>query len=118
MSDFEFVEGYENVVSIEDNNIQVVNHPQRTFTTNELFNALESHWVGHAFPKDQKDAWLYEGVKCRLLKPGEGWVTGRFRLVAGIEFCPDSPEQNEALPSEKLEELESDNSSHEETNEL
>lgn len=37
------------------------------------------------------EAWAGEGVKCEVLRPGEGWRKGKVRLR--MEFVPDEPDE-------------------------
>ncbi|MGB7414295.1 MAG: KGK domain-containing protein, partial [Thermosynechococcaceae cyanobacterium] len=59
-----------------------------TFKVDELSQALQSRWARN---EDEKLA-TSEGLDCQVLRPnGEGWQTGKFRIV--VEFCPDLLEE-------------------------
>ncbi|WP_110984902.1 KGK domain-containing protein [Acaryochloris thomasi] len=59
-----------------------------TFKAKELLIDLKDGWAR----SNQEKLVFSEGFSCHVLRPnGEGWQTGKFRVV--IEFCPDSPEE-------------------------
>lgn len=37
------------------------------------------------------EAWISEGIKCEILRPGEGWQKGKVRLQ--VQFIPDEPNE-------------------------
>ncbi|MBD2292633.1 KGK domain protein [Anabaena sphaerica FACHB-251] len=39
--------------------------------------------------------WMIKGVDCQILKPGENWQKGKFRMKISLEFCSDEPEIEE-----------------------
>lgn len=38
-----------------------------------------------------------EGVKCKMLRPGREWQTGKLRARIILEFCPDESTPNSPL---------------------
>lgn len=52
----------------------------------ELMNSkIFSSWDG-------SEKWFTTGINSQMLKPGEKWQDGRFRLRIVAEFVPDEPE--------------------------
>lgn len=69
----------------------------------ELGKAL-SNRGGVPTLKEDKLLWFKSGVNCEILKPNtKGWQKGKIKLKITVEFCPDQPEVEETLASDKFE---------------
>jgi len=57
-----------------------------TFIVSDLISNLKSI-LAYGLSQDEREAFFAEGVKCRLLKPGNDWQEGKLQI--SIHFIPD-----------------------------
>jgi hypothetical protein len=46
------------------------------------------------------EEWVSEGIRCEILRPGEGWQKGKVRLQ--VQFIPDEPDEPSSLNQSSL----------------
>lgn len=86
MSDqFEYL-AEEDIISMPAEGFQhVIGHT--TFKSIEFLEAL-STYISESMRVNE--AWVYEGIDCRVLSAGQYWRRGKLRLA--LEFIPDEPD--------------------------
>lgn len=85
MSDhFEYLDA-EDIISLDSGRFQqVIGH--NTFKTIEFLAAVAAYISEDV---GVNEAWVYDGIDCRVLSAGKYWRPGRVRL--SLEFIPDEP---------------------------
>ncbi|MGF1601340.1 MAG: KGK domain-containing protein [Thermosynechococcaceae cyanobacterium] len=88
----------DDVISLEEK----INNLSLTFKVDELLEDLQQKWAKN---NDEKLA-SGRGLDCQVLRQsGQGWQTGKIRVV--LEFCPDTPEEIETSAVESTSSAES-----------
>jgi KGK domain len=66
----------------EEDQVHHLHMPSPTFLVSELYQRV--------FPTNHTFRTLIDlGVKCRILRPGQNWQTGRLKVSVSFVFCPD-----------------------------
>ncbi|CAC5345871.1 MULTISPECIES: KGK domain-containing protein [Planktothrix] len=78
MSDFTSILGDDDVINTSESALMF----QCTFKASEFLSIMES--------KLEEENLFKEGIECQILRPGQSWKTGKFRIC--LEFCSDEPE--------------------------
>ncbi len=78
MSDFTSILNDDDVINTSESALMF----QCTFKASEFLSIMES--------KLEEENLFKEGIDCQLLRPGQSWKTGKFRIC--LEFCSDEPD--------------------------
>jgi KGK domain len=78
MSDSSYILSDDDVINTSESALMF----QCTFKASEFLSIMES--------KLEEENLFKEGIECQLLRPGQSWQTGKFRIC--LEFCPDEAE--------------------------
>lgn len=78
MSDFTYILNDDDVLNTSESALMF----QCTFKASEFLSIMES--------KLEEENLFKEGIECQLLRPGQAWKTGKFRIC--LEFSSDEPE--------------------------
>lgn len=78
MSDFTSILNDDDVINTSESALMF----QCTFKASEFLSIMES--------KLEEENLFKEGIECQLLRPGQSWKTGKFRIC--LEFCSDEPD--------------------------